>query len=127
MDILYLSTEASHKLTQYCESELLLYVLEHFAKNGKIVEKKNETQPSCWWIISNYISNNTINSRNKIAVILSLAAIGGVIQIYNRQEIGDVNVLNMLKDFAYISDEDYDYFIESFYHFSQGNGVKFTM
>ena len=114
-------------ITQYCESELLLYVLEHFAKNGKIVEKKNETQPSCWWIISNYISNNTINSRNKIAVILSLAAIGGVIQIYNRQEIGDVNVLNMLKDFAYISDEDYDYFIESFYHFSQGNGVKFTM
>lgn len=125
MDILYLSPQASHELTQYCESELLLHVLEHFANNGKIVEKKNEEQPSRWWIITDYIYNGTINSRNKIAVILSLAAIGGVIQIYNRQETGDVNVLNMLKEFAYISDEDYDYFIEAFFNFSQGKGVKF--
>lgn len=89
--------------------------------------KKNEEQPSRWWIITDYISNNTINSRNKIAVILSLGAIGGVIQINNRQETGDVNVLNMLKEFAYISAEDYDYFIEAFYNFSQGNGVKFSL
>ena len=125
MDILYLSPKASHELTQYCESELLLYVLEHFANIGKIVEKKNEEQPSRWWIITDYIYNGTINSRNKIAVILSLAAIGGVIQIYNRQETGDVNVLCMLKD--YISEEDFDYFVEAFYNFSQGNGVKFSL
>lgn len=127
MDILYLSPQSSHELTQYCESNLILSVLGHFTSNGKIIEKKNEEQPSRWWIITDYISNNTINSRNKIAVILSLGAIGGVIQINNRQETGDVNVLNMLKEFAYISDEDYNYFIEAFYNFSQGNGVKFSL
>ena len=126
MDILYLSPKASRELTQYCESELVLRVLEHFAINGKIIEKKDNERPSRWWIISDYISNHTIDSRDKLAVILSLASIGGIIQINNRQEVGDVNVLCMLKDFAYISEEDFDYFVEAFFNFSQGNGVKFS-
>lgn len=125
MDILYLSPQASHELTQYCESELLLSVLEHFANNGKIVEMKNEEQPSRWWIITDYITNNTIDYRNKLSVILSLARIGGIIQINNRQEVGDVNVLSMLKELAYISEDDYNYFVEAFFNFSQGKVVKF--
>jgi len=40
MDILYLSSQARQELTQYCESELILFVLEHFSINGKIIEKK---------------------------------------------------------------------------------------
>lgn len=126
MDILYLSPQASHDLTHYCESELILFVLKHFALNGKIIEKKDDEQPSRWWIITDYITNNTIDSRNKLAVILSLARIGGIIQISNRQEVGDVNVLCMLKELAYISEEDFDYFVEAFFNFSQGKGVKFT-
>ena len=47
-------------------------------------------------------------------------------QIGERIEQGDVNVLNMLRDSDNISEEDYDFFIEAFYNFSQGNGVKFT-
>lgn len=125
MDILYLSPQASHELTQYCESELLLSVLEHFANNGKIVEMKNEEQPSRWWIITDYITNNTIDYRNKLSVILSLARIGGIIQINNRQEVGDVNVLSMLKELAYISEDDFNYFVEAFFNFSQGKVVKF--
>lgn len=125
MDILYLSPQASHELTQYCESELLLSVLEHFANNGKLVEKKNEEQPSRWWIITDYITNNTIDYRNKLSVILSLARIGGIIQINNRQEVGDANVLCMLKELAYISEDDFNYFVEAFFNFSQGKGVKF--
>lgn len=125
MDILYLSPKASHELTQYCESELILFVLEHFSINGKIIEKKDDEQPSRWWIITDYITNKTINYRNKLSVILSFARIGGIIQINNRQEVGDVNVLCMLKELAYITEDDFDYFVEAFFNFSQGKGVKF--
>ena len=125
MDILYLSPQASHELTQYCENELILFVLEHFSINGKIIEKKDDEQPSRWWIITDYITNKTIDYRNKLSVILSLARIGGIIQINNRKEVGDVNVLCMLKELAYISEDDFDYFIDGFFNFSQGKGVKF--
>lgn len=125
MDILYLSPKASHELTQYCESELILFVLEHFSINGKIIEKKDDEQPSRWWIITDYITNKTIDYRNKLSVILSFARIGGIIQINNRQEFGDVNVLCMLKELAYITEDDFDYFVEAFFNFSQGKGVKF--
>lgn len=125
MDILYLSPQASHELTQYCESELILFVLEHFSINGKIIEKKDDEQPSRWWIITDYITNKTIDYRNKLSVILSFARIGGIIQINNRQEFGDVNVLCMLKELAYITEDDFDYFVEAFFNFSRGKGVKF--
>lgn len=125
MDILYLSPQASHELTQYCESELILFVLEHFSINGKIIEKKDDEQPSRWWIITDYITNKTIDYRNKLSVILSFARIGGIIQINNRQEVGDVNVLCMLKELAYITEDDFDYFVEAFFNFSRGKGVKF--
>ena len=41
MDILYLSAQTSHELTRYCENELILQVLEHFALNGKIIEEQD--------------------------------------------------------------------------------------
>lgn len=50
----------------------------------------------------------------KLSVILSFAAIGGVVSIEDRMETGDVNVLNMLKDTKNVSDEDYNYFIDCF-------------
>ena len=127
MDILYLSDKAAQELTQYCESSLLKLVIEHFAINGKIIHKKNDEQPSRWWVITDYISNETINSKDKLAVILSLANIGGIIQIHDRQESGYKNVLNMLKEWAYISDNDFDYFEKAFSNISQGKGVKFSL
>lgn len=127
MDVFYLSPKASHALTQYCESELILHVLEDFAINGKIIETQDNEQPSRLWIITVYITNNTINYRNKLAVILSFARYAGTVQINNRQELGDVNVLCMLKELAYISEDDFDYFVEAFFKFSQGKGVKFSL
>lgn len=126
MDILFISPKTGRELTQYCESELLIEVMEHFANNGNIVEKKDSEHPNRWWVITDFISNNTIDNRKKFSVILSFAAIGGFIQVGERKEFGDVNVLNMLKELYYISDNDYDFFVEAFYNFSQGKGVKFS-
>ncbi len=126
MDILFISPKTGMELTQYCESELLIEVMEHFANNGNIVEKKDSEHPNRWWVITDFISNNTIDNRKKFSVILSFAAIGGFIQVGERKEFGDVNVLNMLKELYYISDNDYDFFVEAFYNFSQGKGVKFS-
>ena len=127
MDILYLSSQTSHELTRYCEKELILQVLEHFALNGKIIEEQDKKRHSCLWIITDYITDNAINCRNKLSVILSFARNGGTVQINDRQEFGDVNVLCMLKELSYISEEDFDYFVEAFFRFSQGKGVKFSM
>lgn len=126
MDVLYISPKTGTELTRYCESELLIEVMEHFANNGEVIEKNDGETPSRWWIITDYISNYTIDNRKKFSVILSFARIGGVVQIGDRQEVGDVNVLCMLKELYYISDNDFDYFIEAFCNFSQGNGVKFS-
>lgn len=128
MDILYISPKTETELTRYCETELLIAVLEHFANNGKVIEKMDDDIPNRErWIITGYILDHTIDSRKKLAVILSFASIGGnIVQIGDRQEIGDVNVLCMLKELYYISEEDFDYFVEAFYNFSHGNGAKFT-
>lgn len=126
MDILYISPQASHELTSFCEPSLIVEVLEHFEKVGKVIETvQGGDRPSRLWIITDYISNHTIDSKKKLAVILSFAAIGGVIQIQDRQEIGNVNVQCMLKDLDYISEDDFDYFVDAFFNFSDGNGIKF--
>ena len=126
MDILYISPQSINEITRYCKKELVISVINHFAQNGKIIENKNQTHPNRWWIITDYIKNSTIASRKKLSVILSLAAIGGIIQIGVRQETGDVNVLNMLHKLSSISESDYQYFIDSFYEISQGSDLKFS-
>jgi len=126
MDILYITPSSAHELTTYCESKLLIEVMEHFAKNAIIIAKDNNSKPSKWWNITDFITDNTISYRKKMSVVLSFAAIGGFITIGDVTKIGDVEVLNMLKETNNISEEDYDYFIEAFYNFSQGNGIKFA-
>lgn len=127
MDLLYISPQAAKELTNYCDGNLLKEVTEHFARNAKVYEKDNNSHPSRWWVITDYINDNTIDYRKKMAVILSFAAIGGFITIGDKTDMGDVNVLNILKSAKNISDSDYDYFIKAFYDFSQGKGVKFTL
>ena len=126
MDILYILPQSINEITRYCKKELVISVINHFAQNGKIIENKNQTHPNRWWIITDYIKNSTIASRKKLTVILSLAAIGRIIQIGVRQETGDVNVLNMLHKLSYISESDYQCFIDSFYEISQGSDLKFS-
>lgn len=126
MDILYISPQASHELTVFCEPSLIVEVLEHFGEGGKIIAtEQGGDKPSRLWIITDYISNHTIASKKKLAVILSFAAIGGVIQIQDRQEFGNVRVLCMLKDLYYISEDDFDYFVDAFFNFSNGKCIKF--
>lgn len=125
MDILYISQQAKKDLEQYCNQELIDFVIDHFGKNDKIIEKKDNEKPSRWWVITDYISDNTIDSRKKLSVILSFGAIGGILQIDNRQCFGDVCVLNMLKELELISDEDFTYFVDAFFKFSKGDGEKF--
>ena len=127
MDILYISNEVSKKLAQYCDDNLLVKVIEHFAKNGKIVYKDNNGQPSRWWVVTDFIKDGTINQRQKVAVILSFAALDGFVQIEDRMERGNVNTLCMLKETGNISDEDFDFFVDAFFQFSNNNGVKFTI
>lgn len=127
MDILYISQTAESELAQYCENNLIAEVKADFTKNAIIITKDNNSRPSRWWVVTDYINDETIEFRKKISVILSFAAIGGFVQIGERMEQGDVNVLNMLRDSDKISEEDFDFFIEAFYNFSQGNGVRFTI
>lgn len=127
MDILYISPKAQKELSLYCDEKLVTEVINHFTTKGTIVANYDDTK-RCLWIVTDYIQEDTIERKKKLSVILSLAAVCGcgIIQIGNRQALGDVNVLCMLKDLKYISEEDFDYFVEAFFNFSQGKGVKFT-
>lgn len=126
MDVLYISPQASKELTTYCESNLVTDVLQHFAEYGKtITTKEGYDKPSRLWIITDYVSNETIDRRKKLAVMLSFAAIGGVVQIQDKEVIGQTNLICMLKELCYISEDEFDYFVDAFFNFSNGNGVKF--
>lgn len=65
MDILYISPKVVSELTNYCENALLLEVIEHFAQKAKVIEKDNDTHPSRWWVITDYITDDTIEHRKK--------------------------------------------------------------
>lgn len=126
MDILYITPRMKDKLLDVCEKNLIEKVLNHFQQVGKIVVKEEDYEPSSRnWVITDYIRNKSIAEREKLSVILAFANTDGYVQINERTEHGDVNVLCMLKELAYISEDDFEYFVEAFFNFSQGKGVKF--
>ena len=127
MDILYITPRAAHELTIYCESALLIEVTEQFAKNAVIIAKDNDSKPSKWWNITDFIDDDSIPNRKKLSVILSFAAIGGFVTIGNNTKMGNVDVLNMLREAKKISEEDFNYFNDAFYNFSHGCGVRFSL
>ena len=96
MDILYITDETKQDLLNYCEQSLIDYVFDDFRRIGKIIER-TAGMPSKWWTIDDYVSDKSIEYRCKYAVILSLAAIGGFIQINGMQYVGDVRALCLLK------------------------------
>ena len=127
MDILYLTNQTKEELLKYCEQSLIDYVFNDFSLTGKIINKSDGEKPSRWWIITDYVTTNRIEAGKKFAVILSLAAIAGFVQIGDRCERGDVNVICMFQQLGFISEEDFDYFTEHFFNYSQGKQEKFSL
>lgn len=126
-DILYISNEIKECLLEYCTEDLLNFVFEDFGRNHEIVER-DERPPMATWVIDNYINEHPINDRKKIlAVILSFAAIHGVVQLRGNNYQGDAVLLSALRDNGLISEEEEEFFIASFFDFSQGRNIKFTL
>lgn len=126
MDILYISPSAVYELAKYCEINLLVEVMKRFATNASIiVTENNKNHPTRWWVITDYLKDDTIDCRKKLSVILSFAAIGGYVQIGDKMARGDVDVLFMLKETNNISEEDCEFFVEAFFNISSGMGFKF--
>jgi len=126
MDILNITDETKQELLNYCEQSLIDYVFDDFKRIGKIIER-TAGMPSKWWTIDDYVSDKSIEDRCKYAVILSLAAIGGFIQINGIQYVGDVKVLSILKELHIISEDDFDWFVETFFEISDGKSLKFSL
>ena len=126
MDILYITDETKQELLNYCEQSLIDYVFDDFRRIGKIIER-TAGMPSKWWVIDDFVCDKTIEDRCKYAVILSLAAIGGFIQINGMQYVGDVKVLNKLKEQHVISEEDFDWLVEMFFDISNDKLLKFSL
>ncbi len=126
-DILYITEFTIRKMYELCDVDLVKKTLCHFHQVGEIVIKNDNEKPSKWWIITNYITNNTIEERHLLSVILSFAHVGGYIQINERIELGYEKVLEMLKGMYYISDYEYDYFLEIYSKLKNGEKIKFTL
>ena len=127
MDILYLTNQTKEELLKYCEQSLIDYVFNDFSLTGKIINNSDGEKTSRWWIITDYVTTNRIEAGKKFAVILSLAAIAGFVQIGDRCEHGNVNVICMFQQLGFISEEDFDYFTEHFFNYSQGKQEKFSL
>lgn len=114
-DILYITEQTKNELLQYCEDKLIDSVFEDFSRNGKIIYKKKDETPSRYWIITNYINANTgISKKCKLAVILSMSAIGGVIKIGEESVTSWEKVLQLMKRMSLIDDSEMGYFIDAF-------------
>jgi len=127
-DILYITEQTKNELLQYCEEELVDSVFENFSRNGKIIYKKKDETPSRYWIITNYINANTkISKKCKLAVILSMSAIGGVIQIGEERVTSWEKVLQFMKNMNLIDASELGYFFDAFSKLTQDRGVIFTL
>ena len=126
-DILYITEQTIKDLYKLCEINLVSSVLNHFHQNGGIIIKKDNEKPSRFWDITNYITNNVLKERHKLSVILSFAYIGGFIQINEQKALGYENVLRMLKEMFYLSDEEHEYFLDKYSSLKRGEKVKFTL
>lgn len=127
-DILYITEKTKNELLQYCEEDLVNSVFEDFSRNRKIIVKKKDETPSRYWIITNYINANTkISKKCKLAVILSMSAIGGFIQIGEECVTSWVKVLQLMKRMSLIDDSEMGYFIGAFTKLAPDQGVIFTL
>ena len=126
-EILYISTSQIKSVLDYCEIDLLLQILEDFHKEHPIVFRESRP-PLATWVISAYIDRIPIEERrNFLSVLLSFAAVNGIIQYKEVNYQGDVNLLKALSDNGDISNSDFEYFNQAFYNFSQGKGERFKL
>lgn len=120
-DILFLSDENIAKMGKYCTNELIESIISDFERSGGVVRRNpGDYNPNKSWIITNYLSDETNRNRNVYSVVLSLAAIAGLITIGNYQSFGNVNVLNHLLEIEYISKDDWQFFLNEFANHSDG-------
>lgn len=120
-DILFLSDENIVKMEKYCTRELIDSVINHFERSGGIVIRNPlSDRPQMSWIITNYLSDESNRNRDVYSVVLSLAAIAGIITIGDYQNFGNVAVSNYLRSINYISEEDWQFFLNEFANHSDG-------
>ena len=126
-EILYISTPQIKSVLDYCEIDLLFQIMEDFHKDHPIVYRERRP-PLATWVISAYIDRIPIDERrNFLSVLLSFAAVNGIIQYKEVNYQGDVNLLKALSDNGDISNSDFEYFNQAFYNFSHGKGERFKI
>lgn len=93
MDILYITQAVEDRLKEFCSEDLIKHVFEDFKRNSTIVMKEENQVPSKVWIVSDYIHDKSINIIDKMNVVLSFIASGGIIQIDNTPYFDTFNPL----------------------------------
>lgn len=88
-DFIFISNKIAVKLTLFCTNKLLKNVFEDYEK---IFPNRIKEKESSLWIIDKYLNYKTINIENKISVILSFVACGGLVE-YNRVKYCDTSNL----------------------------------
>lgn len=128
MDILYITNEVESKMKLFCADELLQAVFDDFSKNAEIIKKEEVQKPSKMWIVSDYINNNSIDIINKMNVILSFIACGGIVQIDNIPYLDVSNPLAIIKQKGLINDVQLETLNDPwFYYYSLKKQPHFTL
>lgn len=105
MDILYITQAVEERLKEFCSEDLIQYVFEDFRKHATIVIKEETHVPSKMWVMSDFIRDKSINIIDKMNVVLSFIASGGIIQIDGIPYFDTSNPLAIVNRLGIINDE----------------------
>lgn len=117
MDVLYITNEVESKMKEFCTEELLHAVFEDFSKNAEILRKQDEQKPSKMWDVSDYINNNKLAIVDKMNVILSFIACGGIVYIDDVPYLDVSNPLAIIKRKGLIDDVQLEILNDPWFHY----------
>lgn len=118
MDILYITQAVEDRLKAFCSEDLIKYVFEDFKRNATIVIKEETQVPSKVWVMSDYIRDRSINIIDKMNVVLSFIASGGIIQIDDTPFFDTSNPLAIAKKMGIINDEQLEVLNDPWFYYN---------
>lgn len=121
MDILYITQAVEERLKEFCSEDLIQYVFEDFRKHATIAIKEETHVPSKMWVMSDFIRDKSINIIDKMNVVLSFIASGGIIQIDGIPYFDTSNPLAIVNRLGIINDEQLEILNDPWFFYNYKN------
>ena len=128
MDVIHLSIKKLNELRTVCSDELLLNVFGGYSNKHSIIISETK-QPAGLWQIEEFLDDKSVLRINKIQVLLAFAYFGGFVQFGDEKALfGDMNVLSILVQRDYLSQNEFSMLVDIIYEARRGKApLKFGL